>query len=224
LGNRTNTILQSAFFKISNVIPYDLAVEQMKKFIVTSYGRRGEAVVKMNYAAVERGGNVIEVEVPKEWANIEVKDEADTGRRARVHPEGGAPHERAARVRPAGIGLQAAVRTARGKWVPPPTRKEGSVAAFVPVWNPETCIQCNQCAYVCPHATIRPFVLDEEEQKGVGEGRRSPEGDRQAVRRHGDSACRWTCSTVWVAATAWMCAPVKREQKALEMVPIATQL
>jgi pyruvate-ferredoxin/flavodoxin oxidoreductase len=70
LGNRTNTILQSAFFKISNVIPYELAVEQMKKFIVKSYGKKGEEVVKMNYAAVDRGGEVEEVEVPMEWATL----------------------------------------------------------------------------------------------------------------------------------------------------------
>ncbi|MDI9604782.1 MAG: pyruvate:ferredoxin (flavodoxin) oxidoreductase [Bacteroidota bacterium] len=167
LGNRTNTILQSAFFKISNVIPYDLAVEQMKKFIVTSYGRRGEAVVNMNYIAVERGGNVIEVEVPKEWANIEVKDEAPDN----------APEFIQKVVRPmnAQRGYDLPVSAFKGRedgtWeMGTAAYEKRGVAAFVPVWNPETCIQCNQCAYVCPHATIRPFLLDEEEQKGVGEG------------------------------------------------------
>ena len=72
LGNRTNTILQSAFFKISGVIPYDLAVDQMKKFIVKSYGRKGEEIIKMNYAAVDRGGEVEEVEVLREWADLNV--------------------------------------------------------------------------------------------------------------------------------------------------------
>ncbi|MDD4846582.1 MAG: pyruvate:ferredoxin (flavodoxin) oxidoreductase, partial [Petrimonas sp.] len=80
LGNRTNTILQSAFFKISNVIPYELAVEQMKKFIVKSYGRKGEEIIKMNYAAVDRGGEVEQVEVLREWADLNVdtvqKDDA----------------------------------------------------------------------------------------------------------------------------------------------------
>jgi pyruvate-ferredoxin/flavodoxin oxidoreductase len=78
LGGRTNTILQSAFFKISEVIPYNLAVEQMKKFIVKSYGRKGENIIKMNYAAVDRGGDVVKVDIPAEWANIEVKKEKDT--------------------------------------------------------------------------------------------------------------------------------------------------
>lgn len=77
LGNRTNTILQSAFFKISQVIPYDLAVVEMKKAIEKSYGRRGEEIVRMNYAAVEAGGNVIKVDIPAEWAKIEIKKEVD---------------------------------------------------------------------------------------------------------------------------------------------------
>ena len=76
LGNRTNTILQSAFFKISNVIPFDLAVDQMKKFIVKSYGRKGETIVNMNYAAVDRGGDVEEVEVLKEWSDLQVYNES----------------------------------------------------------------------------------------------------------------------------------------------------
>ena len=166
LGNRTNTILQSAFFKISNVIPYDLAVDQMKKFIVTSYGRKGEAIVNMNYAAVERGGDVEEVEVLKEWADINIGDEVSDD----------APEFIKKVVRPVnaqdGYSLPVSAFAGRedGTWDMGTTKYEKrGVAASVPVWKPENCIQCNQCAYVCPHATIRPFVLDEEEQKVVGE-------------------------------------------------------
>ena len=166
LGNRTNTILQSAFFKISNVIPYDQAVEQMKKFIVTSYGRKGEEVVKMNYAAVDQGGNVIEVEVPQEWATLQ----------AEANTRDDAPEFIRKVVRPInaqqGYDLPVSAFSGRedGTWeMGTTTYEKRGVAATVPVWKPENCIQCNQCAYVCPHATIRPFVLDEEEQKGVGQ-------------------------------------------------------
>ena len=85
LGNRTNTILQSAFFKISNVIPYDQAVEQMKKFIVKSYGKKGEEVVKMNFAAVDRGGDVEEVEVLPEWATLGVVETTTDDAPAFIH-------------------------------------------------------------------------------------------------------------------------------------------
>lgn len=161
LGGRTNTILQSAFFKISNVIPFDLAVDQMKKFIVKSYGKKGEDVIKKNYAAVDRGIEVEKVDVPAEWANLTVaKPEADT-----------APAFVKDVVRPVnaqrGYDLPVSVFVGRedGTWDNGTTEYEKrGVAAFVPVWHEENCIQCNQCAYVCPHATIRPFVLDGGEQ------------------------------------------------------------
>ncbi len=161
LGGRTNTILQSAFFKISNVIPYDLAVEQMKKFIVKSYGRKGEDVVRKNNAAVDRGIEVEKVDVPEEWANIivgePVKDDVPEFIQKIVRPVNA--------QRGYDIPVSAFVGREDGTWDNGTTAYEKrGVAAFVPVWNSENCIQCNQCAYVCPHATIRPFVLDHVEQ------------------------------------------------------------
>lgn len=162
LGNRTNTILQSAFFKITGVIPYDLAVEQMKKFIVKSYGKKGENIVNMNYAAVDRGGDIVKVEVPAEWANLSV--EAEVG-------NNNVPEFISKIVRPvnaqAGDDLPVSAFKGRedGTWEQGTAKYEKrGVAANVPVWIPENCIQCNQCAYVCPHAAIRPFVLDEAEK------------------------------------------------------------
>ncbi|MDH6354132.1 pyruvate-ferredoxin/flavodoxin oxidoreductase [Dysgonomonas sp. PH5-45] len=162
LGGRTNTILQSAFFKISNIIPYDLAVEQMKKFIVKSYGRKGEDVVNKNNAAVDRGVEVEKVDVPAEWANIVVGESAKDD----------APEFIQNVVRPVNaqkgysVPVSAFVGREDGTWDNGTTAYEKrGVAAFVPVWNAENCIQCNQCAYVCPHATIRPFVLDAAEQE-----------------------------------------------------------
>ncbi len=219
LGNRTNTILQSAFFKISNVIPYDLAVDQMKKFIVKSYGRRGEEVIKMNYAAVERGGNVEEVEIPLEWANLEVdsaqKDDVPEFVQKIVRPMNAQR----------GYDLPVSVFVGRedGTWENGTTTYEKrGVAVSVPVWNPDNCIQCNQCAYVCPHATIRPFVLDEEEQKGLGEGvellkTQGKQFEGTAFRIQVDVLDCLGCGNC-----ADVC-PGRRGEKALEMVSIETQ-
>lgn len=166
LGNRTNTILQSAFFKISGVIPYDLAVEQMKKFIVKSYSKKGEDVVNKNFAAVDAGADIIEVPVKAEWATLEddavVRHADDTDF---IH--------NVVRVINAQDGDVLPVSTFKGRedgtWDNGTAASEKrGVAAFVPEWNADNCIQCNQCAYVCPHATIRPFLLSEEEQSKAG--------------------------------------------------------
>ena len=162
LGNRTNTILQSAFFRITGVIPVELAVEQMKKFIVKSYGKKGEDVVNMNYAAVDRGGEYKQLAVDPAWANL-ADDEAKAD---------AAPAFVKELVRP--INAQAGdllkvsdfVKhdTVDGSWQNGTAAFEKrGVEAFVPVWNPENCIQCNKCAFVCPHAAIRPFVLTNDE-------------------------------------------------------------
>ncbi len=165
LGNRTNTILQSAFFRITGVIPVDLAVEQMKKFIVKSYGKKGQDVVDKNYSAVDRGGEYKQLTVDPAWANLE--DEAPV--------EDNAPAFVKELVRP--INAQAGDLlkvsdfvnhdTVDGTWQNGTAAYEKrGVEAFVPEWNSENCIQCNKCAYVCPHAAIRPFVLTDEELKG----------------------------------------------------------
>jgi pyruvate-ferredoxin/flavodoxin oxidoreductase len=160
LGNRTNTILQSAFFRITEVIPVDLAVEQMKKFIVKSYGKKGENIVNMNYAAVDRGNEYKKLDVDPAWANLADEESKNVD----------APDFVTNVVFPinAQDGDLLPVSTfkdrADGTW-PQGTAayEKRGVAAFVPEWNPENCIQCNKCAYVCPHAAIRPFVLDAAE-------------------------------------------------------------
>ena len=160
LGNRTNTILQSAFFRITGVIPVDLAIEQMKKFIVKSYGKKGEDVVNKNYAAVDRGGEYEQVAVDPAWANLPDDEAAASKAPAFV--------ENVVKVINAQAGddlpVSAFSGIEDGTW-PAGTAKyeKRGVSTFVPVWNSENCIQCNKCAYVCPHAAIRPFVLDENE-------------------------------------------------------------
>ena len=163
LGNRTNTILQSAFFRITGVIPVDLAVEQMKKFIVKSYGKKGEDVVNKNYAAVDRGGEYKELVVDPAWASLEVEAAAANNDPAFINEV----------VRPINAQDGDLLKVSAFKGIEDGTWPQGTaayekrgVAAFVPTWNAENCIQCNKCAYVCPHAAIRPFVLDAEEMKG----------------------------------------------------------
>ena len=165
LGNRTNTILQSAFFRITEVIPVDLAIEQMKKFIVKSYGNKGQDVVEKNYAAVDRGGEYKTLAVDPAWANL--ADDA-------VAAEEDVPAYIKEIVRP--INAQSGDLLKVSDFVRydmvDGTMANGSsafekrgVEAFNPEWTADNCIQCNKCAYVCPHACIRPFVLDEEEMK-----------------------------------------------------------
>jgi pyruvate-ferredoxin/flavodoxin oxidoreductase len=168
LGNRSNTIMQSAFFRITNVIPYELAQEQMKKAIVKSYGKKGESIVNMNFAAVDAGGNNVQkIEVPAEWAKIKVVADETSKRPAFIK------------------NIVDVINSQRGDSLPVSTfngiedgtfisgtaafEKRG-IAVDVPEWIPENCIQCNQCSYVCPHAAIRPFLIDEKEMALLPDG------------------------------------------------------
>ena len=168
LGNRTNTILQSAFFKISNVIPYDLAVKSMKYAIKKSYGSKGDKIVEMNNKAVDRGGCPVKIEVPSDWKKLDGKDHVN--------------HESV----PDFIkNVMMPVNAMKGDDLPVSIfvgREDGTfpsgtteyekrgIAVNVPEWIPENCIQCNQCAYVCPHASIRPFLMTEAETKNAPAG------------------------------------------------------
>ena len=165
LGNRTNTILQSAFFKISGVISYDLAVSQMKKAIEKSYGLKGESIVNMNYAAVDAGGNVTKIDIPAEWANIEIKAKTDTRNipvfiKNIVEPM----------VAQKGNDLPvSAFNGYEDGTFPQGTSafEKRGIAVNVPEWQAKNCIQCNQCSLVCPHAAIRPVVMTDEELKNA---------------------------------------------------------
>ena len=165
LGNRTNTILQSAFFRITQVIPVDLAVEQMKKFIVKSYGKKGQDVVDKNYQAVDRGGEYKQLTVDPAWASLPEDAKVERDEPAYISDL----------VRPINaqngdlLPVSAYKCSVDGTWEQGTAAYEKrGVAAFVPVWNAENCIQCNKCSFVCPHAAIRPFVMDDEEVKGFG--------------------------------------------------------
>jgi pyruvate-ferredoxin/flavodoxin oxidoreductase len=165
LGNRTNTILQSAFFRITGVIPVALAVEQMKKFIVKSYGTKGQDIVDKNHAAVDRGGEYSLLAVNRAWAELPDEEAVQNSDPAFINEV----------VRPINaqdgdlLTVAAFKGIEDGTWAPGTAKYEKrGVATFVPVWEANNCIQCNKCAYVCPHAAIRPFVLDENEKQGAG--------------------------------------------------------
>ena len=172
MGKRTNTILQSAFFKLANVMPIDDAVEFMKAAAKKSYGKKGDAVVEMNYKAIDAGVDAVhKVEVPASWSN----PEADPAPKELT----GCP-ETVKMVR----DLMEPISKMDGDSLPvsafaknPDGQFEHGAAAYekrgtavtVPTWDAEKCIQCNQCAFVCSHATIRPFMLDEAEVKAAPE-------------------------------------------------------
>ncbi|KAA6343850.1 pyruvate-ferredoxin/flavodoxin oxidoreductase [termite gut metagenome] len=165
LGNRTNTILQSAFFQITQVISVDLAIEQMKKFIVKSYGKKGEDIVNKNYAAVDRGSEYKQLIVDPLWVNLPDDEPVANNDPAFINEV----------VRPINaqdgdlLPVSSFKNSEDGTWLQGTAKYEKrGVGAFVPEWIPDNCTQCNKCAYVCPHAAIRPFVLNAEEQKGAG--------------------------------------------------------
>jgi pyruvate-ferredoxin/flavodoxin oxidoreductase len=164
LGSRTNTIMQAAFFKVARVIPYEEAEQQMKNLIKKTYGRKGDEIVRMNYAAVDKGAEVVEVKVPDEWADIKIKKEAD--------PYADMPEFVRDVVKPIehlnGDSLPVSAFLGREDGTFPQgtsAYEKRGIAVDIPEWQPDNCIQCNQCSFVCPHAAIRPFLLDAEEAK-----------------------------------------------------------
>ena len=176
LGNRTNTILQSAFFKITGIIPYEDAVKYMKDAIVKSYGKKGENVVNMNYAAVDRGGEYTEIHVPEEWASLTAKFENPNKDRlapAFVKDIADIVNAQAGDTLPVSAFMPYADGT-----MPAGTAafEKRGVAVNVPTWDAEKCIQCNTCAFVCPHAAIRPFLLTEQEAAKVPAGVKLAQG------------------------------------------------
>ena len=217
LGNRTNTILQSAFFRITEVIPVDLAIEQMKKFINKSYGRKGEDVVNKNYQAVDRGGEYMELTIDPAWSNLTVDAPGADNAPAFVHNV----------VRPINaqngdlLPVSAFKGREDGTWdAGTAAYEKRGVGAFVPVWKAENCIQCNKCALVCPHAAIRPFVMDEAEAAA------SPfkaEDKLKAIGKGFEGMSIVQVVDVMDCLACGNCAdvcPGKKGEKALEMVPM----
>ncbi len=175
LGGRINTVLQAAFFKLANIIPEEQAIDLMKAAAKATYGRKGDAIVQMNYDAIDAGAKqIVEIQVPESWKNA-----ADEGL-AVSHAE----HGRAEVVEFVNH-IQVKVNSQEGNSLPVSAFQDyvdGStpsgasayekrgIAVDIPVWKPENCIQCNRCSYVCPHAVIRPIALSAEEASQAPEG------------------------------------------------------
>ncbi|WP_297436586.1 pyruvate:ferredoxin (flavodoxin) oxidoreductase [uncultured Clostridium sp.] len=174
LGGRINMIMQSAFFKLADIIPVDEAVKFLKEAVVTSYGKKGEKVVNMNFAAIDKGiDSIIEIEVKDSWKNAEDKKVLTLE----------------SKVKPAFItDIVEPINNLQGDTLPVSAfngyedgtfeagtahyEKRG-IGINIPEWIEDKCIQCNQCAYVCPHATIRPVLMSDEEVKNAPEGTKS---------------------------------------------------
>ena len=168
MGKRTNTILQSAFFKLANIMPIDEAVEYMKAAAKKSYSKKGDAVVEMNYKAIDAGVDAVhKVEVPASWANPEADAPAKelTGRPEVVKMVKDLL-EPISIMDGDSLPVSAFKDIADGQFeLGASAYEKRGTAVMVPEWDPASCVQCNSCAFVCSHATIRPFILDENEVK-----------------------------------------------------------
>ncbi|MBP5384495.1 MAG: pyruvate:ferredoxin (flavodoxin) oxidoreductase, partial [Lachnospiraceae bacterium] len=172
MGKRTNTILQSAFFKLADVMPIDQAVDYMKQAAKKSYSKKGDAVVEMNYKAIDAGLDAIhKVEVPDSWKNPEADAPAKelTGR-PEVVKLVKEMLEPISKMDGDSLPVSAFADNADGQFVTGASAYEKrGTAVTVPCWDAQKCIQCNNCAFVCSHATIRPFLLDDSEVKAAPE-------------------------------------------------------
>ncbi|SFL63477.1 pyruvate:ferredoxin (flavodoxin) oxidoreductase [Halanaerobium salsuginis] len=169
LGGRINMVMQTAFFKLADIIPVDDAVKYLKDAIKKTYGHKGDKIVEMNYKAVDKALDaLVKIDVPADWANAEAEAEVETEEKPEFVKE-------VLEVVNAQQGDDLPVSTFVGRedgHFPPGLSKyeKRGIAINVPDWDFDTCIQCNQCSLACPHAVIRPFLLDEEEAANAPEG------------------------------------------------------
>ena len=224
LGNRTNTILQAAFFKLARVIPAEDAVQFMKDAATKSYSKQGEAIVKMNHDAIERGvKEVKKVRVPKEWARAvdnTVQAEAKGGRpEIKGYIDNVLTHVNAQQGDK--LPVSTFVEDADGT-VPlgSAAYEKRGIAVDVPTWIPENCIQCNFCSYVCPHAVIRPAVMTEEEAKNAPDGMKMKPATGLAGYQFGITISVLDCTGCGSCASV---CPGMKGNKALVMNPLDTQ-
>ena len=172
MGKRTNTILQSAFFKLANVMPIDEAIDFMKQAAKKSYGKKGDDVVEMNYRAIDAGVDALhKVEIPADWANaVDETVEVELAGRPEVVKLVKEIMNPIAKMDGDALPVSAFEDMADGQFeIGAAAYEKRGVAVSVPEWDAAKCIQCNQCAFVCSHATLRPFLLSEDEVKAAPE-------------------------------------------------------
>lgn len=224
LGGRINTILQSAFFKLANIIPADDAIQYMKDAATASYSKKGDDIVKMNHDAIEAGAkNVVEFKIPAEWANAETEDLTTkvTGTREDVVKYTNTIQNAINSQTGNDLPVSAFVEYADG------TLPSGSaafekrgIAIDVPTWNPDNCIQCNFCSYVCPHAVIRPVPMDEAQAANAPEGSIM---DMTGMPGHKFVISVSVLDCTGCGSCVNVC-PGKKGEKALSMAGLETQL
>ena len=222
-----NTVLQSAFFSLANILPKDEAIEYMKKMAYKSYIKKGQAIVDLNYAAIDAGADAyVKVDVPEAWKTVapDAPAAAATGERAELVDFVNNVVLPVAKMDGDSLPVSAFTKYVDGTFPQGAAAYEKrGVAVYVPQWNAENCIQCNQCAYVCPHATIRPFAMNEEEAAAA------PAQTKFTAKMIG-KGCEGLKFTMAISPMDCMgctlcvkACPTKPEKRALEMVPAATQ-
>ncbi|MBQ7794339.1 MAG: pyruvate:ferredoxin (flavodoxin) oxidoreductase, partial [Clostridia bacterium] len=224
LGSRINTVLQSAFFKLANIIPAEDAIQYMKDAATASYSKKGDAVVKMNHDAIDRGAlEVVKVDVPESWKNAEAEDL-------------GVKHDGEGKLVDYVNNILVPINGFRGSKLPvsafepyasgevplgSSAYEKRGIAIDVPVWNPEACLQCGLCSYVCPHACIRPVVLSDEKVKNAPEGIKTADLKQLAGYKFGITVSVLDCTGCGSCAN--VCPEVKGV-KAITMSGLDTQL
>ena len=228
MGKRTNTILQSAFFALANIMPIEEAVEHMKYMAKKSYLKKGEAVVEMNYKAIDAGVDaIVKIDVPESWKTADASAQKVTVENKRESLKNFVEDV----VLP--VNLMDGDNLPVSTFVPyvDGTFPQGStayekrgVAVMVPEWIPENCVQCNNCSFVCPHATLRPFVMTEEEAAAA------PGATKFTAKMIG-KGCESYKYTIAISPLDCMgcgvcvdVCPTKPEKRALKMVPQHTQM
>mgnify|MGYP005841622891 CR=1 FL=1 len=219
LGGRINMIMQAAFFKLANIIPIEDAVKYMKKAIVDTYGKKGEKIIEMNYKAVDAGIEMLKkIEVPAAWANA--ADEAAAERDIPDFVKN--VMEPMNRMEGDNLPVSAFVGREDGTFPQGTTKYEKrGIAIDVPEWYADKCIQCNQCSYVCPHAAIRPFLLNQEEVKNAPEGFESKKAIGKGFEEYN---FRMQVSVLDCAGCGSCVQVCPSKEKAMAMKPIETQM
>ncbi len=225
MGKRTNTILQSAFFTLAKVMPQEQAIQYMKDAATKSYSKKGEDVVKMNHEAIDAGATAfVKIDVPADWANaaddkaahaLEGKAELVTMVKDILHPVGKMDGD--------SLPVSVFMPHVDGQFeLGAAAYEKRGVAVSVPTWDPEKCIQCNTCAYVCPHATIRAFALTEDEVKNAPEGLKTAAvkaGKGKGVYTYAIGVSPLDCMGCGVCVEACLA-----KDKAIKMVPQESEL
>ncbi len=220
LGGRTNTIMQSAFFKVANIIPHKDVIDHMKKAIYKSYGKKGDKIVNMNYLAIDKGGDVIKIKIPSEWKDLKIKEKVENKDLPEFIKKVMNPINA---MEGDSLPVSAFVGREDGTFPPATTQYEKrGIAVNVPEWIPENCTQCNQCAFVCPHAVIRPFLLDEKEMKGLPAGTKTLKAIGKGLENYQYKIQLSVLDCTGCGNCADIC-PGKQNQKSLVMKPLESQ-